>query len=72
MTRACIKSRLNRGQRMTYAQRKEMARNEAIEWSHDYCNHDYSYGELMWFQDYFTALARRYGLVREFKAESII
>lgn len=35
-------------------------------------NHNYSYGELAYFQDYFERLGRRYGLIKEFKENAII
>lgn len=55
-----------------YQRAKERARNKAVEWQCDFCNHDYSYGELVDWQDYFMALGKRYGLVREFKENGII
>lgn len=51
---------------------KDSARNKAIEWQSDFENHDYSYGELAYWQDYFRSLAKRCGLVREFKENGII
>lgn len=51
---------------------KENARQEAIEWQSDFNNHNYSWGELVDFGDYFTKLAKRYGLVREFRENGII
>ena len=55
-----------------YAIRKADVRDEAIRWQADFCNHNYSYGELADFSDYFTRLGKRYGLLREFKNEGII
>ena len=55
-----------------YQRAKENARNKAIEWQSDFGNHNYSYGELAYYGDYFYALAKRYGLVREFKENGII
>ena len=57
---------------MTYAEGKEKARNEAIEWQADFCNHNYSCGELAWYSDHFTKLGKRFGLIREFKENAII
>lgn len=51
----------------TYEIKKEMARQEAIEWQNDFCNHNYSYGELAEFVYYFEKLGRRYGLLKEFR-----
>lgn len=55
-----------------YQRAKENARNKAVEWQSDFCNHDYSYGELAYYGNYFSRLAKRYGLVREFKENGII
>ena len=49
-----------------YEQRKERARQVAIEWQADFENHDYDWEDLLIAQDYFTKLARRYGLTEEF------
>ena len=56
---------------MTYAEKKEQIREQAIDWQADFCNHDYSYGELAFFQDYFEKMGRRYGLLREFRKNAI-
>ena len=50
----------------------ENARQKAIDWQTDYCNNDYSYGELAAFTEYFTKLAKRYGLITEFRENGII
>ena len=55
-----------------YARAKENARQKAIDWQTDYCNNDYSYGELAAFVEYFTKLAKRYGLITEFRENGII
>ena len=55
-----------------YQKGKEKTRNEAIDWQSDFATHNYSYGELAYFSDYFETKARRYGLVREFKENGII
>lgn len=55
-----------------YQKAKENARNKAIEWQNDFNNHNYSYGELVDFSGYFERLAKRYGLVKEFKENGII
>ena len=55
-----------------YQKAKKRVRNNAIEWQNDFCNHDYSYGELIYWQDYFRGLAKRYGLVKEFETNGII
>ena len=57
---------------MTYQRAKEEARNRAIEWQLDFDNHNYSYEELAYFSAYFERLAKRYGLVTEFRENGII
>lgn len=55
-----------------YAEKKEQIRQEAIDWQNDFCNHNYSYGELAFYSDYFEKLGRRYGLLKEFRENAII
>lgn len=55
-----------------YQKAKERARDKAIEWQMDFDNHNYSYGELAYWGDYFMKLANRYGLVKEFRENGII
>lgn len=55
-----------------YAELKERARDKAVEWQLDFQNHNYSYGELIHYQNHFTRLAKRYGLVKEFRENGII
>lgn len=55
-----------------YQKRKEDARQEAIDWQADFENHNYSYGELAFYSNYFEKKAKRYGLLREFRTEGII
>lgn len=55
-----------------YAEKKEQIRQEAIDWQNDFCNHNYSYGELAFYSDYFEKLGRRYGLIKEFRENAII
>lgn len=54
-----------------YQIRKADVRQMAIDWQADFCNHNYSYGELAYWEDHFTRLGKRYGLLREFRAEGI-
>ena len=56
----------------TYQKAKERARNKAIEWQLDFNNHNYSWEELANYKNYFEGLAKRYGLVREFRGNGII
>lgn len=55
-----------------YQKAKEKARNEAIDWQADFANHNYSYGELAFFSDYFEKKAKCYGLIKEFRENAII
>jgi hypothetical protein len=55
-----------------YQRARERIRNMAIEWQNDFENHDYSYGDLIYWEDYFRGLAKKYGLVREFEENGII
>lgn len=55
-----------------YQKQKEKARLKAVDWQLDFNNHNYSYGELAEFNDYFKKLAKRYGLIKEFKENCII
>lgn len=54
-----------------YAEGKERARQEAIEWSSDFANHNYSWSDLAEWGDYFTRLGKRYGLMKEFHENGI-
>jgi hypothetical protein len=56
----------------SYQRRKEAARNKAIEWQMDFENHNYSYGEIAYFQNYFEQLGKRWGLLEEFRENGII
>lgn len=54
-----------------YEEYKEKYRQEAIEWQLDFNNHNYSWGELAYYGDYFTKYGKRYGLLREFHENGI-
>ena len=54
-----------------YQKRKAEVREEAIEWQAEFGEHNYSYGELAYYGDYFRKLGKRYGLLREFKENAI-
>ena len=56
----------------TYKRNKERVRNFAIEWQLDFCNHNYSWGELAIYQEMFYKLGKRYGLLKEFRENCII
>lgn len=55
-----------------YQRAKENARNKAIEWQSSFNDNNYSYEELTYWGDYFYNLAKRYGLVKEFRENAII
>ena len=55
-----------------YTRAKENARQKAMDWQTEYYNNNYSYGELASFAEYFTRLAKHYGLVKEFRENGII
>ena len=54
-----------------YEMKKEMARQEAIDWQNDFANHNYSYGELAELGEHFEKLGRRYGLLKKFRENGI-
>lgn len=55
-----------------YTKRKEAARDRAIEWQAANAERAASYGELAEAAAYFEKLARRCGLIKEFKENGII
>jgi hypothetical protein len=55
-----------------YQRAKERARDKAVGWQSGFCDHNYSYGELAYWGEYFERLGKRYGLVREFRENGII
>lgn len=55
-----------------YMIEKEKARNMAVEWQNDFYNHNYSYDELAYWQEYFERLGQIYDLTEEFKENGII
>ena len=55
-----------------YQRAKDSARNKAQEWQNGFESHDYSYGELAYWHDYFERLGRAYGLIKEFRENGII
>lgn len=57
---------------MKYAEGKERARAEAITWQYESAERSMSYAELAEAQARFEMLARRFGLVREFKENGIL
>ena len=57
---------------MTYQELKAAARQKAIDWQNEFSENNYSYGELNFYQAYFETLAKRYGLIKEFRENGII
>lgn len=55
-----------------YAEGKARARERAIEWQYNFCLTDRSWEEVASAQHFFERLARRFGLVREFRENGII
>ena len=56
----------------TYAEIKENIKEIAIDWQLDFDNHGYSYYDLIRYNNFFEFLARKYGLIKEFKENCII
>lgn len=57
--------------RMTYQQKKEQVRNEAIDWQDWLSENSVSYEGLAIASDYFERQGRRYGLLQEFRENAI-
>ncbi len=57
---------------MNYNEKKAAVREEAIQWQYEAAEKDYSYEELVEFQEHFEKLAKRYGLLGEFRENSIL
>ena len=55
-----------------YEIKKEIARQQAIEYQNYSADICYSYSELAFYCNYFTKLAKKYGLIKEFKENGII
>lgn len=55
----------------TYKERKDCLKDIAIEWSNNFSQHSWSYGELAEITDYFYENGKRYGLLKEFRENAI-
>lgn len=66
-----VGKRIPMKQRKTYQERKEEARQEAIEWQLNDSDYPYSYEGIAMVGDYFNKLGKRYGLLREFRENAI-
>ena len=56
----------------TYEQRKEEARQKAIDWQWDFCRKNHFFSELAEKTEYFAKLGKKYGLLKEFRENGII
>ena len=54
-----------------YRERQASLENIAKEWQYDFCDYDWSYGELAEIEYFFYKNAKKYGLVRVFKENGI-
>jgi len=55
-----------------YIIEKEKARNKAIEWQLEFSSKNYSYYDLMIQQEKFYKIAKRCGLIKEFRENGIL
>ena len=55
-----------------YYEKQEEIRQQAIDWQLDLSNKNYSYLELANWGDYFYKMAKRYGLIKEFRENGIL
>ena len=56
----------------TYRERKEAAREEAIEYQFNFGEQSYTWSELAEATGYFEKIGKRYGLLKEFRENGII
>lgn len=67
------KNRKRTGDKMNeYQRRKAQAIATAQEWQQEASNTAQSYGELLTAQAYFSKMAKRYGLIKEFRENGIL
>ena len=55
----------------TYEMKKEMARQEAIDWQNTLFGDSRNYEDMQEATEYFEKLGRRYGLLKEFRENGI-
>lgn len=55
----------------TYATKKAVARQEAIDWQNDLFRDSRSYEDMQEAAEYFEKLGKRYGLLKEFRENGI-
>ena len=56
----------------TYQVLKNYTRQAAIEWQAQASTKNYSYSQILGYQNYFAKEARKYGLIKEFRENGII
>ena len=57
---------------MTYQENKATARQKAIDWQNEQAKKSCSYAEMIEQAEYFQKIAKKYGLIKEFKENCII
>lgn len=57
---------------MTYQEKKADVRQKAINFQQVFSECDFSYSEIIEYQDYFLKQGKRYGLLKEFRENGII
>lgn len=57
---------------MTYQEKKTDVREKAINFQQVFSECDFSYSEIIKYQDYFQKQGKRYGLLKEFRENGII
>ena len=67
-----LKKKIEGGTKMTYKEKKNYIREIAIDYQLNFYMFNYSYIELVEFQEYITPLAQRYGLLKEFRENGIL
>jgi hypothetical protein len=56
----------------TYLQIKNKVRNDAITWQNIQSRKNCSYEEIIIWQEYLQTMAKRYGLLKEFKENGVL
>lgn len=56
----------------TYKELKEEAREKAIDWQLEFSQKDHYMSEYAYWEEKFTKLGKRYGLLKEFRENGII
>lgn len=54
-----------------YQEQKEKARQKAIEWQIEFSQDSHFMSEYAYYGEYFSKLAKRYGLIKEFKENGV-